>query len=359
MRRSAYALIQLDHLAHNLQLLRSYTQDAKIISVVKADAYGHGLAQSAQALSQSDAFAVACVDEALALRSTGILHPIICLQGFKNVKELQQIVDANIQTVVHSPHQVKILRSYGLKQSIQVWLKIDTGMGRLGFVAAQAEEFFEQLRQINNISKIRLMTHFANADMLDDIKMEKQRHCFEKITQKYPECECSAANSAASIAYSKTLYDWVRPGLCLYGVSPFQSHQSHPDLTDFKPVMSVHAPIISIKEMVKGDTIGYGGTYTCPHDMRVAVIAMGYADGYPRNLHREANVSIHGNLAPIIGRVSMDMITVDVSNVDVEIGDEAELWGQDISVHEVANAANMLSYELLCSIADHVHRIYR
>lgn len=359
MRRSAYALIQLDHLAHNLQLLRSYTQDAKIISVVKADAYGHGLAQSAQALSQSDAFAVACVDEALALRSTGILHPIICLQGFKNVKELQQIVDANIQTVVHSPHQVKILRSYGLKQSIQVWLKIDTGMGRLGFVAAQAEEFFEQLRQINNISKIRLMTHFANADMLDDIKMEKQRHCFEKITQKYPECECSAANSAASIAYSKTLYDWVRPGLCLYGVSPFQSHQSHPDLTDFKPVMSVHAPIISIKEMVKGDTIGYGGTYTCPHNMRVAVIAMGYADGYPRNLHREANVSIHGNLAPIIGRVSMDMITVDVSNVDVEIGDEAELWGQDISVHEVANAANMLSYELLCSIADHVHRIYR
>ena len=359
MRRSAYALIQLDHLAHNLQLLRSYTQDAKIISVVKADAYGHGLARSAQALSQSDAFAVACVDEALALRSTGILHPIICLQGFKNVKELQQIVDANIQTVVHSPHQVKILRSYGLKQSIQVWLKIDTGMGRLGFVAAQAEEFFEQLRQINNISKIRLMTHFANADILDDIKMEKQRHCFEKITQKYPECECSAANSAASIAYSKTLYDWVRPGLCLYGVSPFQSHQSHPDLTDFKPVMSVHAPIISIKEMVKGDTIGYGGTYTCPHDMRVAVIAMGYADGYPRNLHREANVSIHGNLAPIIGRVSMDMITVDVSNVDVEIGDEAELWGQDISVHEVANAANMLSYELLCSIADHVHRIYR
>lgn len=359
MRRSAYALIQLDHLAHNLQLLRSYTQDAKIISVVKADAYGHGLAQSAQALSQSDAFAVACVDEALALRSTGILHPIICLQGFKNVKELQQIVDANIQTVVHSPHQVKILRSYGLKQSIQVWLKIDTGMGRLGFVAAQAEEFFEQLRQINNISKIRLMTHFANADMLDDIKMEKQCHFFEKITQKYPECECSAANSAASIAYSKTLYDWVRPGLCLYGVSPFQSHQSHPDLTDFKPVMSVHAPIISIKEMVKGDTIGYGGTYTCPHDMRVAVIAMGYADGYPRNLHREANVSIHGNLAPIIGRVSMDMITVDVSNVDVEIGDEAELWGQDISVHEVANAANMLSYELLCSIADHVHRIYR
>ena len=359
MRRSAYALIQLDHLAHNLQLLRSFTQDAKIISVVKADAYGHGLAQSAQALSQSDAFAVACVDEALALRSTGILHPIICLQGFKNVIELQQIVDANIQTVVHSPHQVKILRSYGFKQSIQVWLKIDTGMGRLGFVATQAEEYFEQLKQINNISKIRLMTHFANADMLDDIKMEKQRHCFEKITQKYPECECSAANSAASIAYSKTLYDWVRPGLCLYGVSPFQSDRSHPDLTDFKPVMSVYAPIISIKEMVKGDTIGYGGTYTCPHNMRIAVIAMGYADGYPRNLLKETNVSINGSLAPIIGRVSMDMITVDVSSVDVEIGDEAELWGKDISVHEIANAADMLSYELLCSIADHVHRIYQ
>jgi alanine racemase len=359
MRRSAYALIQLDHLAHNLKQLRSFTQDAKVISVVKADAYGHGLAQSAKALSQSDAFAVACIDEALALRSTGILHPIICLQGFKNVKELQQIADSNIQTVVHSQHQLKILKSYPLKQSIQVWLKIDTGMGRLGFVDSQVDNVFQQLTQIKHISKIRLMTHFANADMLDDMKMEKQRHCFEKFIQKYPDCECSAANSAASIAYSKTAYDWVRPGLCLYGVSPFQSDQSHPDLTDLKPVMSVHAPIISIKEMNQGDTIGYGGTFTCPQDMRVAVIAMGYADGYPRNLLREANVSIDGNLAPIVGRVSMDMITVDVSNIDVEIGDEVELWGQDISVHDIANAANMLSYELLCSIADHVHRIYR
>ncbi len=359
MRRSAYAVIQLDHLTHNLQLLRSFTQDAKVISVVKADAYGHGLAQSAKALSQSDAFAVACIDEALTLRSTGILHPIICLQGFKNAKELQQIADSNIQTVVHSPHQVKILKSLALKQSIQVWLKIDTGMGRLGFQESQVEDTFEQLQQIKHVSKIRLMTHFANADMLDDMKMEKQRHCFEKFSQRHPECECSAANSASSIAYSKTLYDWVRPGLCLYGVSPFQSDQSHPDLTDLKPVMSVFAPVISIKQMSTGDTIGYGGTYTCPHDMRVAVVAIGYADGYPRNLSSETNVSINGSHAPVVGRVSMDMITVDVSDVEVEIGDEVELWGQDISVHEVANAANMLSYELLCSIADHVHRIYR
>ena len=237
MRRSAYALIKLEHLTHNLQLLKSYTPEAKIISVVKADAYGHGLARCAQALAQSDAFAVACVDEAISLRSAGILHPIICLQGFRDTAELQQVVDANIQTVIHSDHQVKILQSNILKQSIQIWLKVDTGMGRLGFRPEQVKQVYAELNGTANVSKIRLMTHFANADTLDDDVMQKQLQRFEQVSQQLPECERSAANSAASLAYSKTRYEWVRPGLCLYGISPFQANQSHPDLTEFKAVM--------------------------------------------------------------------------------------------------------------------------
>ena len=359
MRRSAYAVIQLDHLAHNLQLLRTYTKNAKIISVVKADAYGHGLAQTAKALAQTDAFAVACIDEAITLRSTGILHPIICLQGFKDADDLQQIVDSNIQTVIHSDHQLKILKSYPLKQSIQVWLKVDTGMGRLGFVPDQVKQAYKQLEQLPQVSKIRLMTHFANADMLDDTFMQRQLQQFEKTCDQFPGCERSGANSAAGLAYSNSLYEWIRPGLCLYGISPFQSDRSHPDLSELKPVMSLHAPIISIKDMQAGDRIGYGGTYTCPQAMRIAVIALGYADGYPRALQTSVNVSINGHLAPIVGRVSMDMITVDISEIDTNIGDEVELWGQDINIHDVATAANMLSYELLCSISGHVHRVYR
>ena len=359
MRRSAYALIQLDHLAHNLQLLKAYTPQTKIISVVKADAYGHGLAQTAQALAESDAFAVACVDEAINLRSAGILHPIICLQGFRDSAELKQVADANIQTVVHSDHQLRILQANPLKQSIQVWLKVDTGMGRLGFRPDQAEQVYAELAQVQAVSKIRLMTHFANADTLDDSVMQQQLLRFEEVSQQLPACERSAANSAASLAYSKTRYEWIRPGLCLYGISPFQSDQSHPDLAEFKPVMSVHAPIISIKQMQAGDCVGYGGTFMCPHEMRVAVVAMGYADGYPRALQNTAHVSLHGHHAPIIGRVSMDMITSDITEVDADIGDDVELWGQDINVLDVAAAANMLSYELLCGIADHIHRIYR
>lgn len=359
MRRSAYALIKLNHLAHNLQLLKSYTPEAKIISVVKADAYGHGLARTAQALAESDAFAVACVDEAVNLRAAGILHPIICLQGFRDSAELKQVADANIQTVVHSDHQLRLLQSNTLKQSVQVWLKVDTGMGRLGFIPDQVEQVYSELEQIDAVNKIRLMTHFANADTLDDSVMQKQLQRFEAVSQQLPECERSAANSAASLAYSKTRYEWVRPGLCLYGISPFQSDQSHPDLSELRPVMSVHAPIISIKQMQAGDRIGYGGTFVCPHDMRVAVVAMGYADGYPRALQSTVHVSLNGHLAPIIGRVSMDMITIDVSAIDADIGDDVELWGQDINVFDVASAANMLSYELLCGVADHIHRIYR
>ncbi len=359
MNRSAYALIKLEHFAHNLEILRSFAPHSKVISVVKADAYGHGLAKTAQALTSSDAFAVACANEAAELRATGILHPIICLQGFANEKQLQIIADANVQTVVHSDHQIKLLQNHPLDQSIQVWLKIDTGMGRLGFRPEDMRHALQQLEEINYISKIRLMTHFANADLLDDEYTQQQLKSFDNLTKKFPDKEKSAANSAATLAYTNSHYEWVRTGLVLYGISPFQADKAHPDTSELKPAMSLYAPIISIKQMRQGESIGYGSQYTCPHDMRVAVVAIGYADGYPRALTSPMNVFINGNLAPIVGRISMDMMTIDVTHLNAEIGDDVELWGEDIPVSEVAACANTISYELLCGISGRVKCIYQ
>lgn len=358
MIRSAYAVVRLEHLAHNLNTLRNFAPHSKIMAVVKADAYGHGLAEAARALNQADAFAVACANEALELRSAGILHPIVCLQGFSNSSQLQQIADANIQAVIHSDYQIKLLLGSKLKQPIQVWLKIDTGMSRLGVSPKDAASIYQQLQDSKRVAKIRLMTHFANADLLDEKVTQRQLQLFEQAAKDMPDCEKSAANSAATLAFSNTQYDWVRPGLALYGISPFQTGQSHPDTSDLIPAMSLYAPIIAIKNCRTGDRIGYGGTYTCPRDMRIAVVAMGYADGYPRSLSQAAHVSIDGKHAPIVGCVSMDMITIDVSEIDVSIGDDVEFWGTDIAVSDVAQAANTISYELLCGIARRVKRAY-
>ncbi|MFK8026900.1 MAG: alanine racemase [Gammaproteobacteria bacterium] len=354
MRRSAYAIIRLEHLEHNLNILRTFAPNSKIISVVKADAYGHGLAKTAQALTQSDAFAVSCANEALELRAARILHPIICLQGFANEAELKLIADANVQAVIHNDQQIKLLQNHRLNQSIQVWLKIDTGMGRLGFRPEDARQAYQQLDQIESISKIRLMTHFANADLLDNDSTQRQLKAFDNVTKNFPGCERSVANSAATLAYSNSLYEWVRSGLALYGISPFQADKTQPDTSELKPVMSLRAPLISIKQCKQGDHIGYGSTYTCAREMRVGVVAIGYADGYPRAITSPVNVSINGNLAPIIGRVSMDMLTIDLSHTEANLGDAVELWGDDISVTDVANAANTISYELLCGISGRI-----
>jgi alanine racemase len=358
MIRSAHALIRLESLTHNLNLIRSYAPNAKVMAVVKADAYGHGLIKTAQALNQSDAFAVACINEALTLRSAGILHPIICLQGFANQQELRDFSNSNIQAVVHSEHQIALLRSEKLKQGLCIWLKIDTGMSRLGFSQEEAQTVYQQLVNCSNVSKIRLMTHLANADILDEASTYRQQANFDQAIAGIEGCERSIANSAASFAYPKTQRDWIRPGLALYGISPFQNEQSHPDVSELKPVMSVRAPVIAIKQVKQGDRIGYGGSYTCPQDMRIGIVAMGYADGYPRSLEKTVPVSVRGRLCDVLGRVSMDMITIDLSDCDCEIGEHIELWGDDVPVADIAEAANTITYELLCRIAAHVRREY-
>lgn len=358
MIRSAYAVIKLARLTHNLNIVRSFAPQSKVMAVVKADAYGHGLIKTAQALNKADAFAVSCANEALELRAAGILHPIICLQGFTNTKQLQQIVDANIQTVIHSEFQIRLLNECNLKQALQVWLKIDTGMSRLGIHPEKTRPTYQKLLDTKRVAKIRFMTHFANADLLEEKSVQNQLQKFATATSDFPGSEKSAANSAATLAYSSSQFEWVRPGLALYGLSPYQLGHVQPDISSLRPVMSLYAPLIAIKQCRQGDSIGYGGTYTCAQDMRIGIVAIGYADGYPRSIASNTKVSVNGSITQVLGRVSMDMLAIDTTNIDVKIGDDVELWGDDISATEIANHASVISYELLCGISGKVDRKY-
>lgn len=355
MRRAAYALINLSHLKNNLASIKKIVNGSQIMAVVKADAYGHGMVQVCRSLSDTDAFCVACVNEAQELRESSIHTPILALQGFRSIGEYKTAVTHNIQVVIHHLEQLKILKSLATRKPLHIFVKIDSGMHRLGF---EPEQFKMVMSELDTLlptgSVINLMTHLACADEEDDFATQLQLDIFNKVVGVQT-CQQSIANSAAILTWPQSYKDWVRPGLLLYGINPL-SHSTHFKNYDFRPVMSLRAPIISIKACSKGDKIGYGGEYCCPRDMVIAVVAAGYADGYPRHLNTSPEVSIHGKHAQIVGRVSMDMITIDVSAIDVEIGDEVEFWGEDIPVTAIAKYAETISYELLCNAGSAVNR---
>lgn len=354
MTRSAYSTIRLNHLQHNLQTIRNTAANSKLMAVIKADAYGHGMLRVAEALKDADAYAVACVNEGLLLREANLTLPIVCLQGFQNIDELKHASQQGIELVVHSDHQLRLLETTALTSSVDVWLKLDTGMGRLGIDPSEAAKYVTALQNMPNVNQVRLMTHFANADSQNDIDVQRQLDTFQSSTQSYTQLERSCANSAAVLNYPQSHLDWVRPGLVLYGVSPFEDGKAR----NLKPVMSLHAPLISIRNHHKNDTIGYGSTYTCPEDMRIGIVAAGYGDGYPRSLSQTTNVYLNGQQAPIVGRVSMDMITIDLREIEADTGDQVELWGEHIDVGHVARSANTLSYEPLCAMSGRIDRRY-
>ena len=356
MRRAAYAQINLSHLKNNLDSIKRIVNHSQIMAVVKADAYGHGMLQICKSLKDADVFCVACIHEAQELRASGIDKPILALQGFSNVEEYKSAIKHNIQVVIHQLEQLKILKNLKHIDPLHIYVKFDTGMHRLGF---DPEKFNEVMGELNSIlqtgSTIKVMTHLACADEQDKAATKKQLDKFEEILvgQDY---EQSIANSAAILNWPQCHKQWVRPGLLLYGINPLL--RSIDSNYNFQAVMSLRAPIIAIKACLKGDKIGYGGEYCCPRDMVIAVVAAGYADGYPRHLIDSPEVSVRGKHAPIVGRISMDLITIDLSEIDAQIGDEVELWGEDISVVEVAKHAETISYELLCAAGNAVHRKY-
>ena len=270
----------------------------------------------------------------------------------------QTAISHNIEVVLHHSEQLKLLQSYTSKTyALVVYVKVDTGMHRLGFEPSQFDRIITQLISILTVeSEIRVMTHLACADEISNSATKQQIKLFDR-TLNGRDFSQSIANSAGILAWPETHRDWVRPGLMLYGVNPLDDIAGNENI-DLKPVMSFRAPIISIKNCQQGDKIGYGGDYHCPRDMVVAVVAAGYADGYPRHIAGSPEISIHGKNVPIVGRVAMDMITVDITGFNIQIGDEVELWGSNISVAKIARDAQTISYELLCAAGNSASKQY-
>ena len=357
---SPTAVIDLNALQHNLSRVKELAPTSKVMSVVKANAYGHGLIQSARALVESDAFAVARISEGVQLRQAGIQQPIVILEGAFSQADFELASENELSLVFHQLSHIELVTTIKLTKPIEFcWLMVETGMHRLGLSASDVDKALQALIQSSNISgSIGLMSHFANADELNDPRNQQQ---LDRMMQYVDEQDLaiSMANSAAILSIADSHGDWVRPGLMLYGISPFDN-QSASDL-DLKPVMQLKSAIISIEELVEGDHVGYGGDWTAGQKTRIATVAIGYGDGYKRQLSGIGTVLVNDKLVPILGRISMDMICIDLSDVpDTRIGDEVCLWGDErLTVEDVAQQANTIPYELVCQISERVTRDYQ
>lgn len=356
MSRATRAIIDLSALRHNLKVSQQAAPNAKQMAIIKAHAYGHGIVRIAQALDEADAFGVAIIEEAIPLREAGINKPILLLEGFSSEEDLTLIRGYSLDSVVHHESQVKILEAAS-GDPVNVWLKIDTGMHRLGFKPEQAQLVHERLQNCAVVNQtIPLMTHLANADDLEDDFTHQQLQMFNESTG-FSSADKSIANSAGVLGWPASHADWVRPGIMLYGASPFVSGTNIPQ--GLKPVMALQSELIAVNHFKKGDRIGYGGTWTCPEDMPIGVVAIGYGDGYPRHAPSGTPVLINGQRSQLLGRVSMDMITIDLrGQPGAKPGDEVTLWGPDLAAEEVAECAGTIAYELFCGVTNRVRFEY-
>jgi len=353
MSRPARALLDAQALHHNLQQAHRHAPRARIMAVVKANGYGHGLIWAAQSLDAADAFGVASVDEGLQLREAGITQPVCLLEGFFHADELPLLAQHQLETVVHHENQLRALENASISAPIPVWLKIDTGMHRLGFAPEIVPEMLVRLKACSAVGQIRLMSHLANADNTADTVTPVQTERFRSFT---PGNESSLANSAGILAWPQTHLDWVRPGIMLYGSSPLADVSA--DRLDLQPVMTLQTGLIAVNRHRKGEAVGYGGEWVCPEDMPVGVAAIGYGDGYPRHAKQGTPVLVNQRRVPLIGRVSMDMITLDLrAQPEAKAGDPVVLWGEGLPVDEVASHSGTISYELLCHVTERIPRI--
>ncbi|MCK5877121.1 MAG: alanine racemase [Candidatus Marithrix sp.] len=357
MTRPTNAILDISALQNNLQQVKNNTPQQKIMAVVKANAYGHGAARVANAIATDvDAFAVCCLEEALQLRDINITQAIVILEGFFHPDELPIIVKQDLQVVISTATQFKQLIKAKLKKPISIWIKVDTGMHRLGFSPKDTESIYELAQQnINIADPIRLMSHLACADDLNSDATGQQTKIFSKLVEDLKITEASLANSAGILGWPETYFDWVRPGIMLYGASPFLDSVAEDN--DLQSVMQLQSQLISVRRCYKGDAIGYGGTWVCPQTMPVGVIAIGYADGYPRHAPIGTPVLVNGKRVPLIGRVSMDMITVDLRNQpNARVGDPVLLWGKDLPAEEIASLSGTIAYELFCNLGGRVKK---
>jgi alanine racemase len=347
------AVIDTQALRHNLEVIRARAGSSKVIAVVKANAYGHGLVSAALAIQDAGAFAVARLEEGMSLRAAGITSRIVLLEGVFSRSQLEDAAHDQLDLVVHDPRQIELLEQSGGAERFALWIKIDTGMNRLGFAPQDFAAALERIRDLPAPPReLRLMTHLACADERDRRVTDEQLARFREVTASL-HYETSIVNSAGLLGGVAPASHWVRPGLALYGASPFEDATA----ADFglRPVMTLTSTVLTVRHVRRGERVGYGGAWTAPRDSKIAIIAAGYGDGVPRSFEAGTPVLIRGERAPLVGRVSMDMIAVDVTGISgVEVGTSAILWGAGLPVEEVARHAGTIAYELLCSVSQRV-----
>jgi alanine racemase len=348
--RPIKALISLDAMAHNLRIAREHADVAKVFAVVKANAYGHGLSRAVRAFSAADGFAVLTLEEAANLRMMGIRKPILLLEGVFGADEWSACSELDVWPVLHHQAQLEWLSQQPPARPLHVFLKLDSGMHRLGFPLASARAVIEQVRSHPSLSGLTLMTHFAQADEAAGVAWQLQPFLRQVGDTGLP---LSCANSAALLRYPETHGAWVRPGIMLYGTSPF-ADVSAAEL-GLRPAMTLRSEIIALRTIKAGEGVGYGCLYRADCDRQIGVVACGYADGYPRHAPTGTPVLVDGQLTRTLGRVSMDMLYVDLDGVaGAHVGTPVVLWGEGLSVDAVATAAGTSSYELLCALAARV-----
>lgn len=353
MSRPISAQINLAALKHNLSIVRQYARQSRIMAVIKANAYGHGLIRIAKTLNEIDAFALLELEAAIQLREVGIHQPILLLEGFFSKSELISIDQYRLDTVIHHPEQIAMLADHRMNKKINLFLKINTGMNRLGLTPKEGSKAIHTLRNLPHVGEITLMTHLASADDPAAYhEVSTQLSVFSEVLN-ITRLPCSLANSAAIIQYPQTHQDWIRPGIMLYGASPL-IHKTAAEL-DLRPVMTVSSKIIAMQQLDTNDKVGYGGAFQTQQPMQIGIVAAGYADGYPRHAQTGTPIIVNGQRTRIVGRISMDMLTVDLTGIsNVIVGSPVTLWGDHLPIEEVAKSAGTISYELFCSLSSRV-----
>lgn len=355
MSRPSQAQLDMGALRHNITVARSLAPRSKLMAVVKADAYGHGaLAVARELQPHADALAVASLEEAAVLRDGGVAGPLFLLEGAFEPGELAEAVARDLWLAVHNTQQLSWLEEARLAGPLHCWLKVNTGMNRLGVEPTDCDASYRRLGDCaNTTGEPVLFTHLACAEYLDRDTTDGQLDRFETLCKEAPR---SAANSPGLLAWPRSHYDWVRPGYMLYGNSPLP--ESHPSAANLRPVMTLVSRVIALHDVPPGEAVGYGGTWVAQHPSRIATVALGYGDGYPRHAATGTPVLVGGRRAPLAGRVSMDMITVDVTGLpDIGIGTPVELWGRGLPLDEVARGAGASGYELLTRMPQRIPRV--
>jgi alanine racemase len=353
------ALVDTAALRHNLGTVRAYAPGAKVMAVIKANAYGHGLLSTALALSDADSFAVARLEEGMALRAAGVRAPIVLLEGVFSNEQLAEAAYHGFELVVHDPLQLELLEAHRGAERFVVWVKIDTGMNRLGF---RPEAFADALARLRALTvpalETRVMTHLARADERNEAMTREQVELFDRTLARTAligpqRLATSIGNSAGTLGWPSAHGNWVRPGLALYGVSPFASETA--EKYGLRPVMTLETTVLTVREVKRGETVGYAGAWRAERDSCIAILAAGYGDGLPRHLANDTPVLVGGARYPLVGRVSMDMIAVDVTGAaKVATGNKAIIWGEGLPVEEIATHAGTIPYELLCGVSQRV-----